>query len=420
MSLEVYDLIGIGFGPSNIALAIALDERMPKHTSLQSLYIEKHPEFAWHPGLLLNGTDMQISFLKDLATMRNPTSRFTFINYLHEKGRLQEFINLKTFYPSRHEFSDYLGWAAAFFKDRCVYGEEVFELAVEKDGSDVKAVRVRSRDSKGNVQERLASNLVISVGGVPHIPEMFKPFMSDGRISHSHHYLHNNIQAKKIAVIGAGQSAAEVFVDLDAKSCLPQVDLIMRAQALKPSDDTPFVNEVFNVEFIDHVFSLTQEERDDLLREFRHTNYACPDRDLIEQLYKIFYEQKVRNEVRHRLLRHRVIKSVNLSGDGVELCLLDTYEGKEEKTCYDAVILATGYERHQHKALLEPLKPYFKDFNVDRYYRLQSTPDFHPAVFLQGVNEPTHGLSDTLLSVTAVRTGEIADLLLSALTKQDA
>jgi lysine/ornithine N-monooxygenase len=38
---------------------------------------------------------------------------------------LQDFINLKTFFPSRHEFSDYVAWAATQFEDRCVYGEDV-------------------------------------------------------------------------------------------------------------------------------------------------------------------------------------------------------------------------------------------------------------------------------------------------------
>jgi L-ornithine N5-oxygenase len=34
--------------------------------------------------------------------------------------------------------------------------------------------------------------------------------------------------------------------------------------------------------------------------------------------------------------------------------------------------------------------------------------EFRPAVFLQGACETTHGLSDTLLSITAVRSNEIA------------
>jgi lysine N6-hydroxylase/L-ornithine N5-oxygenase len=63
--------------------------------------------------------------------------------------------------------------------------------------------------------------------------------------------------------------------------------------------------------------------------------------------------------------------------------------------------------------MLSALAPYLHDFAVDRQYRLQSTPAFCPAIFLQGACESSHGLSDTLLSVTAVRTDEIGEALLS-------
>ena len=146
--MVIHDLIGIGFGPSNIALAIALDEKRRDGRRVDAMFIEKQAGFAWHKDMMLDQAHMQISFMKDLATLRNPTSRFTFINYLHEKKRLQDFINLKTFFPSRHEFNDYLGWAASQFEDACVYGEEVFEVLPEKEGhgGEVSLLRVRSRD----------------------------------------------------------------------------------------------------------------------------------------------------------------------------------------------------------------------------------------------------------------------------------
>ncbi|MDP3282446.1 MAG: SidA/IucD/PvdA family monooxygenase, partial [Nitrosomonas sp.] len=145
--MKIYDLIGIGFGPSNIALAIALEEKKQNGYPVESFYIEKQPSFAWHANMMLDNVHMQVSFLKDLATMRNPSSRYTFINYLHEKNRLQDFINLKTFFPSRHEFNDYLAWAAAHFDHCCTYGEEVIEVLPEKLGDDISLLRVRSRDS---------------------------------------------------------------------------------------------------------------------------------------------------------------------------------------------------------------------------------------------------------------------------------
>ncbi|CAB3773289.1 L-ornithine N(5)-monooxygenase [Paraburkholderia humisilvae] len=58
--------------------------------------------------MLLDDCRMQISFLKDLVTQRDLTSRCTFINYPFEHGRLNEFVNLKNFHPTRIEFHDYL------------------------------------------------------------------------------------------------------------------------------------------------------------------------------------------------------------------------------------------------------------------------------------------------------------------------
>ena len=141
--MRIHDVIGIGFGPSNIALAITLEEKKQEGCNLDSFFIEKQPGFAWHANMMLDNTHMQISFLKDLATMRNPSSHFTFINYLHQKKRLQDFINLKTFFPSRHEFNDYLAWAASHFDSRCAYGEEVFEVLPEEQNNEITLLRVR-------------------------------------------------------------------------------------------------------------------------------------------------------------------------------------------------------------------------------------------------------------------------------------
>jgi L-ornithine N5-oxygenase len=70
----IHDVIGIGFGPSNIALAIALEEKQQVNLPIHSLFIERQHSFNWHPNMLLDHAHMQISFLKDLATLRNPTS----------------------------------------------------------------------------------------------------------------------------------------------------------------------------------------------------------------------------------------------------------------------------------------------------------------------------------------------------------
>ncbi|MET3391391.1 L-ornithine N5-oxygenase [Variovorax sp. 1140] len=413
---HVHDLVGIGFGPSNIALAIALEEKRHAGRPLDALFIEKQLSFAWHPHMLLDHAHMQISFLKDLATLRNPTSRFTFINYLHEKGRLTDFVNLKSFFPSRHEFNDYLSWAAEQFEDACAYGEEVFEVLPEEKGGEVALLRVRSRNHAGKLIERLTRNLVVSIGGTANIPDGFRHLRNDPRVLHSSSYLQDIAQlpdARRVAVVGAGQSAAEIFMDLQSRPGAPQVDLITRARSIRPADDSPFVNEIFNAEFTDYTFSRSEEERAALLDEFWHTNYAVADLDLIQQIYKAFYQQRVVGDNRLRFLRRHDIRSVAADGAGVHLTLWDQNAQRENTVRYDAVVLATGYMREHHKALLSPLAEYLGDCTVDRYYRVQARPDFHPAIYLQGACEDSHGLSDTLLSVTSIRTGEIGSALLA-------
>lgn len=415
--MHIHDLIGIGFGPSNIALAIALEEgrdARPQHRPLDALFVERQPGFVWHRNMLLDQAHMQISFLKDLATLRNPSSRFTFLNYLHEKDRLQDFINLKTFFPSRHEFNDYLAWAAAQFEDRCAYGEDVVEVLPEPRAGEVKLLRVRSRDAGGAVRERLTRHLVVGVGGAPRIPAEFKAFKDDPRVFHSSHYLDaiaGHGQARRIAVVGAGQSAAEIFMDLHGRPQRPQVDLVMRARSIKPSDDSPFVNEIFNADFTDFVFSRSGSEREELLNEYWHTNYAAPDLALIQQIFEVFYRQRVSGEPRHRFLRRHEVAGVQAGEHGLRLTLRDLNQARTTTQDYDAIVLATGYERDRHRSLLEPLAPYLGDWEVDRHYRLRAQPGFHPSVFLQGACELTHGLSDTLLSVTAIRSGEIRGAL---------
>ncbi|NUR65959.1 MAG: SidA/IucD/PvdA family monooxygenase, partial [Streptomyces sp.] len=112
----IHDLIGVGFGPSNVALAIALSEhnaRVDRQEGISAHFFEQQPSFGWHRGMLIDDATMQVSFLKDLVTLRNPASEYSFLCYLKSKGRLIDFINHKNLFPLRVEFHDYFEWAAA-------------------------------------------------------------------------------------------------------------------------------------------------------------------------------------------------------------------------------------------------------------------------------------------------------------------
>jgi hypothetical protein len=76
------------------------------------------------------------SFLKDLATLRNPRSPITFLSYLQSQNRLVTFINRGSTIPTRKEYADYLAWAAQYVQDRGIpvcFGSSVTSI---EDGPD--------------------------------------------------------------------------------------------------------------------------------------------------------------------------------------------------------------------------------------------------------------------------------------------
>ena len=422
-SQQVHDLIGVGFGPSNLALAIALEELAETHGhALDALFIDKQNDYRWHGNTLATQSELQISFLKDLVSLRNPTSPYSFVNYLHQKQRLADFINLGTFYPCRLEYNDYLRWAAEHFATQARYGEEVTRIEPVLDNGQVRHLRVISRNAQGHEHTRLSRAVVVGSGGTPKVPASFAAFKDDPRVFHHSRYLSSLAtlpctegKPMRIAIVGSGQSAAEAFIDLNDSYPSVKVDMIVRATALKPADDSPFVNEIFAPDYTDLVFNQEHNERQKLIAEYHNTNYSVVDIDLLERIYGILYRQKVAHQYRHAVLCRRQVQAAVATADGIELTLQDLATHQTQTHRYDAVILATGYERRSHRDLLAPLQGYLEDFNVARDYRALASPDLQAAVYLQGFCENSHGLSDTLLSVLPNRAAEIGESLYQAL-----
>jgi L-ornithine N5-monooxygenase len=266
---ELHDLLCIGFGPASLAIAIALHDGLDgvdKSIDLNGLhgilpkvaFLEKQSSFSWHSGMLIEGTKMQISFIKDMATLRNPRSQFTFLNYLHEQGRLVEFTNLDTFLPQRLEFEHYLKWCAGFFDEIVEYGEEVVDIVPcnweVKSERPVDSWIVTSRNTRtGSISKRRTRNVVVATGGQPRIPALFQSKHPHPNVIHSSQYTHeiskilpNRDQDYTIAVIGSGQSAAEVFENLHSRYPNAKTNLIIKGAALRPSDDSPLCVSAFN------------------------------------------------------------------------------------------------------------------------------------------------------------------------------
>ena len=240
---HIYDLICVGFGPASLAIAVALHD---KGISAQVLYLERQLEFRWHAGMLLPNARMQISFLKDLATLRDPRSHFTFLNYLRSKNRLVAFTNLSTFLPLREEFNDYLSWCASHFDQYVRYGQETLEITPHSGHERrVESWDVVSRNVDTDQKTTFrARHIVIAVGGRPKIPAALSDLNS--AVVHSSSYsnlvpqlLVDNGSERCIAVVGGGQSAAEIFSDLQNRTDNISLSLYIADSALRPSDDSP-------------------------------------------------------------------------------------------------------------------------------------------------------------------------------------
>ena len=240
-----FDLVCVGFGPASLAIAVALHDRGVK---ARVLFIERQRSFKWHAGMLLPNARMQISFLKDLATLRDPRSKFTFINYLKSKNRLVAFTNLSTFLPLREEYNDYLTWCASHFEQHVRYGQETISVSPMKNRQGpIQSWRVVSQSVNTNDRSFVtARHVVVAVGGKPKIPRGLSDYGLDSRIVHSSAYstavptiLADTEKAHDLAVIGGGQSSAEIFNDLQGRYPNARITLYTGASALKPSDDSP-------------------------------------------------------------------------------------------------------------------------------------------------------------------------------------
>lgn len=246
-----YDLICVGFGPASLAIAVALHDAHASDPSLprpKVLFIEKQHRFAWHAGMLLPGAKMQISFIKDLATLRDPRSEFTFLNYLFRQGRLVDFTNLSTFLPARLEYEDYLRWCASYFEHLVLYGQQVVSVAPETQTKADGAVRswtVQAQDAQtGQTQAYRGRNVLLATGGQPALPKSFP--QKHPRVIHSSQYaqtvprlLPKRSAPVRVVVVGAGQSAAEIFNNIQTLYPQSQTWLVMRQEFLRPSDDSP-------------------------------------------------------------------------------------------------------------------------------------------------------------------------------------
>ncbi|AZP19103.1 ornithine monooxygenase [Streptomyces aquilus] len=425
-STPVYDILGIGFGPANLALAIALEER---NSPLTARFLEARPSPEWQPGMLLDGSDIQNHPSRDLVTLRNPRSRYSFLNYLHEQGRLLRHLNLPAEFPLRKEYAGYIRWAAGFFSHLVDCNQRAEGLqVVEENGERLYEVTTMA----GN--RYLGRTLVMGPGRTPYIPAPYDTLRGD-RVFHLTQYLPKlasltaSGEPASVAVIGGSQSAVELALDLGRRFPRTRVTTYTRSHSLRQKDTSPFSEEGYFPEFTDYYFRASRDGKKALDAYMHPTNYSSADIDVLRELYLEIYEQELDGDQRLFVRGNLEAVSVAEAGGRVDIDFRERHTGETVTDSVDFAVLATGFRNMgpgAHEELCPPLMAGLADrfakesdgrLEVSGDYALKPVVDGTPPLFLNGLCESSHGIGDAgSFSLLSLRASTLTDALTERLS----
>ncbi|MFE0423119.1 lysine N(6)-hydroxylase/L-ornithine N(5)-oxygenase family protein [Streptomyces sp. NPDC058953] len=400
---EPYDFIGVGLGPFNLGLA-ALTEPIEE---LTGLFLDSKPDFEWHSGMFLEGSHLQTPFMSDLVTLADPTSPYSFLNYLKQVGRLYPFYIRENFYPLRTEYNDYCRWVAARLSN------VRFNTTVTRIEHDGELYRLTTAD--GDVLR--ARRIVLGTGTPPYVPECCRDLGGD--LLHNSAYLPNKeaLQAKEsITLVGSGQSAAEIYYDL-----LSEIDVhgyrlnwVTRSPRFFPLEYTKLTLEMTSPEYIDYFHALPEDTRYRL--ESRQKGlFKGIDGDLIDAIFDLLYQKNLKGPVPTRLLTNSRLDGASYDEESgtYGLSLRQEEQGKEYELRTEGLILATGYQ-YVVPGFLEPLRDRIRwdgrgRFDVARNYSVDTAGR---EIFLQNSAVHTHSITSPDLGMGAYRNAYIIGELL--------
>jgi len=409
------ELLAIGAGPANLALAVALEELAPDLCA-DTLIVERMDDVGWQPGMLLPWSMSQVSFLKDLVTPRNPRSRYSFLNYLSSIGRLEQFINLGTFTPYRLEISEYLRWVARSlqgvpieFGRRCVEITPGPVVAGEVDGWLV-------RMSDGG--EIACRSLAVGIGRDAFVPPVLAGLPRE-HVIHSTEFRDrlgefDPAAAYRVVVLGGAQSAAEMLWEMHQAFPRTQCTMMMRSIGLNYYQTSKFSNELYYSSFIDRFYAAQPEAKERMLAELHLHSFSGVTTSMLDTLYRQMYLERLTGTERLRMVVMADVVSARMDDCEVVLTYTDRLTGRTAEQRCDVVLLGTGFSGAMPKLVRDLATACgVAGATVERGYRMQLPPSFTAPCYLQGVNDASHGPADSHLSVLAMRSAEIVSDLLA-------
>ncbi|MGW1910747.1 lysine N(6)-hydroxylase/L-ornithine N(5)-oxygenase family protein [Streptomyces sp. NPDC002076] len=399
-----HDFVGIGLGPFNLGLA-CLTEPI---AGLNGIFLDSKPDFEWHAGMFLDGAHLQTPFMSDLVTLADPTSPYSFLNYLKEKGRLYSFYIRETFYPLRVEYDDYCRWAANKLGS-VRFGTTVTEVTYE-DGLYV--VRTQTGETFR------ARHLVLGTGTTPYVPQACRGLAGD--FLHTSQYMRRKaeLQAKKsITIVGSGQSAAEIYHELLAEIDVHgyQLNWVTRSPRFFPLEYTKLTLEMTSPDYIDYFRALPEETRYRLEKQQKGL-FKGINSDLIDSIFDLLYQKDVESgdrPVPTRLLTNSSLTRARYENGSYTLGFHQDEQDKDFEIRTEGLLLATGYH-YEPPAFLTPIRDRLRfdghgRFDVARNYAIDVTGR---GVFLQNAAVHTHSITSPDLGMGAYRNAYIVRELL--------
>lgn len=393
-------LAGVGIGPANLSLAALLHP----HPQITHAFFERLSEFQWHPGLMLPNSVLQISFMKDLVSLVDPTSKLSFLAYLAQNKRLSCFINASFNRVLRREFSDYYRWACGQLGN-LQFGRSVEKVTVENELVVLHGLGWRQR----------TENLVLGTGLQPAVPECAKPWLGS-TLFHASQFLTKpiTVEGKRLVVIGGGQTGAEIFYHLisDAAAMPASVAWVSRRANYLPLDESSFTNELYAPEYSNYFYLLPESARHQLLVEQKLASDGVSE-DLLELIYQRLYE--LRYVLRHpcvtRLLPSRELFHVDFNECGWQLSLSHAFHEGAEVIGADIVVLCTGYayETPPCLATISDRIPRSDQgaYFLNQDYSIRWDGPEGCRIFVQNAARSQRGISDPNLSLVPWRSATI-------------
>jgi lysine N6-hydroxylase len=352
-------------------------------------------------------TLMQTEFYRDLVTPVDPTSRFSFLNYLKKQGRLHQFICSSTIYPTRREFEDYFRWVAKQVSD-VIFGVEVGCV----DYDPKKNVFVVDAGTHGRSEAR---HIALGCGARPKsgIEESRSVRIVD--VSKLLAFTFPN-STKRVLIVGGGQSAAECLNYLLDKFSERSVhiDWVTSETSFRALDTSNFSREIFSTSYAKEFSMLETEARQKINYDDKNVANGIPPlyaQALYQRLYRLRHLPAldkacpaVHVQVNSEVLEAREEES----GVSVTARIISTQ--KTNNVVYDCVILCTGLDDEtilESSIIGTELRRRLQKNEARDGYAVAWDGPSDRLIFVQSQNQDTHGLGDASFVSAAGRNAVI-------------